>query len=431
MVDSDYRKRIRSLLYTAAIANTKAVIPELPIQYIDYSLWQKEYLSGTVLEEKLAYWEQQLSNNTPLAIPTDYVRPAIQDTRGAKHQFNIDTTTTAALKKVSQENGSTLFMSLMSAYAILLYRYSGENDITIGSPIANREQAELSGLVGFFVNMIAIRTQVEGTQSFESLLQQVKETTVSAYQHQDVPFEKIVDRIVSERDQSKTPVFQTMLTLQNNETVGEVTLGQSQIEILPTKTTTSKFDLSFEISESSQGLIVNIEYSQGLFKPESIERLGAHFQYLVAAILNNPKEKIDQLAILSEAEKTQIAEFNTTATAYPEVGNLLEEFAKQVALRPEATAVVFEGESLSFEALDQKTNQLANYLRKQGVTKETLVPISVERSFEMIIGILGILKAGGAYVPIDPMFPADRIAYILEDTAAKIVLTQERFVRSI
>ncbi len=413
--------------YTAAISNTKAVIPELPIQYIDYSLWQKEYLSGTVLEEKLAYWEQQLSNNTPLAIPTDYVRPAIQDTRGANHQFSIDATTTAALKKVSQENGSTLFMSLMSVYAILLYRYSGENDITIGSPIANREQAELSGLVGFFVNMIAIRSQVEGTQSFESLLQQVKETTVSAYQHQDVPFEKIVDRIVSERDQSKTPVFQTMLTLQNNEAVGEVTLGQSQIEILPTKTTTSKFDLSLEISESSQGLIVNIEYSQGLFKSESIERLGAHFQYLVAAILNNPKEKIDQLAILSEAEKAQIAGFNATTTAYPEVGNLLEEFTKQVASRPEATAVVFEGESLSFEVLDQKTNQLANYLRKQGVTKETLVPISVERSFEMLIGILGILKAGGAYVPIDPMFPADRIGYILEDTAAKIVLTQERF----
>ncbi|WP_459209685.1 amino acid adenylation domain-containing protein [Aquimarina rhabdastrellae] len=415
-------------LYNAKIQQKELALPDLPVQYIDYSIWQKETLQGDVLEEKLKFWQQQLQGVEPLELPTDYQRSAVQTSNGTSYLFSLDKQQTEGLKQLTQQYETTLFMCLLSMYKVLLYRYSGNQDICVGSPVANREQLEIAPLIGFFVNMIAIRSQVEGTQSFESLLKQVKETTLEAYKYQDVPFEKVVDRVVQTRDQSRTPVFQTMLTYQNNEQVNQVTLGESTIEMIDIPSSSAKFDISLNITEAKGEIFISVEYNTDLFKPESIERLGAHFQYLVAAILNNPKEKIDQLKILSEAEKAQIAGFNATPIAYPEVGNLLEEFAKQVASRPEATAVVFEGESLSFEALDQKTNQLANYLRKQGVTKETLVPINVERSFEMLIGILGILKAGGAYVPIDPMFPADRIGYILEDTAAKIVLTQERFV---
>ncbi|WP_459209686.1 non-ribosomal peptide synthase/polyketide synthase [Aquimarina rhabdastrellae] len=413
--------------YDAAIHYTPIDLPKLAVQYIDYSLWQRENLTEAFLEEKLIYWEQQLQGTTPLAIPTDHIRPAIQNTKGAQFHFEIDTATTKALHQISQEQQATLFMTLMSIYKIVLYRYANEGDITVGSPIANRMQAEIAGLVGFFVNMVAIRDQIEGDDTFESILAKVKQTTLEAYEHQEVPFEKIVDRVITTRDQSKTPIFQTILSLQNNESVSNIKLGESQAELMTFDTKTSKYDLSLDITENERGLAVAIEYSTALYNEATIARLATHFKNTIDAIVTTPNATINTLELLSEAEKLQLQNFNTTKIEYPEGISILDMFQKQVIAQPKATAIVFEGTTLSFEALDQKTNQLANYLNDQGVTKETLVPICVERSFDMIVGILAILKAGGAYVPIDPTFPADRIEYILGDIEATFVLTQKRF----
>ncbi len=415
------------ILYNSNVKGNTIELPPLAIQYADYSLWQREELRGTVLENKLAYWEQQLKGVTPLDLPTDFVRPVTQTTTGTNYIFEVEKKTLSKLKEITQTQGATLFMSLLSVYKTLLYKYTANEDLCVGTPVANREQSEVANLIGFFVNTIALRSQLNKEMSFVELLQQIKTTTLEAYNYQDVPFEKIVDKITKTRDQSRAPIFQTMLTFQNNEQVDGIHLGESNIEMIEFPSMTAKFDLSLDISDTIDGLTVSVEYNTDLYTKDTIVRFSNHFKNLLTAITVAPHESIGKLLMLSQEEEETLIGFNQTAIAYPENTSILELFAEQVRNRPKETAIVFEDQKLSFEELDKKTNQLAQFLKDKGVKKECLVPICVERSFEMMIGIVGILKAGGAYVPIDPTFPVNRIDYILEDIGAEILLTQDRF----
>ncbi len=406
---------------TTGNTNLKA----LPVQYADYSIWQRSYLSGEILDQKLSYWMRQLKDTTPLALPTDFSRPTTQSTVGETYTFEIDKVLSDALHTISKTQGVTLFMTLLSIYKVLLHRYSGQTDIAVGTPIANRSQLEISRLIGFFINTIVIRNQVSAQKSFAELLQEVKQTSLDAFTHQDVPFEKIVDHVVSDRDQSRSPIFQTLFVLQNNEEVTGISLGESEITLLETKTTTAKFDISMTIRESETGMSVAIEYATALFKKVTIERLALHFNELIKVVCENVQQPIGRLQMLStEEEIQQLEAFNNTTVVYESQKTVLDLLSNQVAKTPLATAIIFGETTITYQELDQKTNQLANYLAKQNIQSESFIPLCLAHSVEMIIAILGVLKAGHAYVPIDPTNPQTRIDFILEDTSAEIVLTQ-------
>ncbi|WP_298427802.1 non-ribosomal peptide synthetase [uncultured Kordia sp.] len=421
--------------YRQISTNGKVDLQPLSIQYADYSNWQRNYLTGEVLGEKLSFWINQLKDVMPLVLPTDYNRPAIQSTAGETYTFKINKALSNKLNIISKSQGVTLFMTLLTIYKVLLHRYSGQTDIAVGTPIANRSQLEISQLIGFFINTIVMRSQVESQKSFAELLQEIKQTSLAAFTHQDVPFEKIVDHVVVDRDQSRSPLFQTMFILQNNEETTGISLGESNIELLETKTTTAKFDISMTIRENENGMSVAIEYVTALFKKETIARFAVHFNQLVKAVCENVNQSVGSLQMLPKAEKTQLLEaYNNTKVNYGEGKTVLDVFADQVAKNPNAVAITFEEITLSYQELDAKSNQIANYLAKQNLQANSLIPLCIERSLEMIIGIFGILKAGFAYVPIDPTNPQTRIDFILEDISAEIILTESslenRFVEA-
>jgi amino acid adenylation domain-containing protein/non-ribosomal peptide synthase protein (TIGR01720 family) len=317
-------------------------------------------------------------------------------------------------------------MTMLAAFKVLLYRYTGQEDICVGTPVAGRSQKELEELIGFFVNTLALRSQVRGNMAFSELLEEIKTTTLEAYSYQEAPFEKVVDAVVKERDMSRSPLFQVMFVFQNTPEVPELKLGEVSLSIENQEQTTSLFDIAFLFSESSSGLQGIVEYNIDLYKKETIDRMIAHYINLLDSIVTSPEELISRLGMLSVAEeKALLKDFNATAVAYPKDKNIVSLIEEQVASSPKATALVFENEQLTYGELNKRSNQLAHYLQKKGVKAETLVPICVERSLEMVIGILGILKAGGVYVPIDPDYPADRISYMLEDTGAELVLSSK------
>ncbi|WP_262495039.1 non-ribosomal peptide synthetase [Kordia jejudonensis] len=410
--------------YERLLKGETLAITELPIQYADYSIWQREYLSGEVLQNKMAYWKNKLEGAKPLELPADFTRPALQSLDGNMHQFMIDGTLQQKLKELSQENGATVFMTLLSIYKILLYRYTGNTDISVGSPIANREQAEIAELIGFFINTLVLRDEFESDTPFAVLLEQVKQTCLEAYSHQDIPFEFIVDHLEIERDQSRSPLFQTLFALQNNEEVTGMNLGESKLEMMQQEFTTSKFDLSFNAVETNNGIACSITYTTALFKKETIQRMAEHFVQLIHSVLDDIDQPIDSLQLLTATENEQlVAHFGNAKTKASKKGNLVHAFESQVEKTPTATAIIFEGNQLTYQELDAKANQVANCLLSHGITTETLVPICVNPSFETLIGILGILKAGAAYVPVDSSYPAARISYILNDTKASVLLS--------
>ncbi|MBJ6369615.1 non-ribosomal peptide synthetase, partial [Snuella sedimenti] len=410
--------------YQSLCNRTTPQLPPLPIQYADYSIWQRNYLSGKVLEGKLAYWEEKLQNTPVLELPTDYVRSSEKLMKGALYRFYINKEIAQELNTIAKEHGATLFMTLLSAYKILLYKYTQQTDISVGTPIANREQEEIAKLVGFFINTIVLRSLLSVEDNFGALLQQVKQTCLSAYTHQDVPFERIVNHLSVERDQSRSPLFQTMFILQNTEDVDEMVLGESTVETVITEHTTSQFDLMFSAKEHSEGIAIHIEYRTALFKEETIARIAGHFEQLLKSIVKYPEIAIGSLPMLLETEKEQLLEeFNSTGLAYPTNETVVSLFSRQVSIRPQWTALVFEDRSLTYKELDERSNQVAHYLVSKGVTTNSFVPIFIERSLEMHIGILGILKAGGAYVPIDTNNPLERIEFIVNDINAEVILT--------
>ena len=421
-----------SILYTTYSQGGLPSLPKLPIQYADFAVWQKQYLSGEVLETQLNYWKQSLANAPELLqLPTDRSRPTVQTYQGATYCWTIETELTEKLQNLSHENGTTLFMTMFAAFATLLYRYSGQSDILIGSPIANRNRSEIESLIGFFINTLVLRTAFVDNPSFEELLAQVKETTLKGYEHQDLPFEKVVEALQPQRSLSHSPLFQVMFNLMNTR-MSKVELPGVNLSLIKPQNTSAKFDLTLSVSETESGLLNEWEYNTDLFDSSTIDRMAGHFQNLLSAIVENSAQKVSELPMLSTAENRQLlVEWNNTAVEYPQSQCIHKLFEQQVEKTPDAVAVVFEGEQLTYSQLNTKANQLAHYLQNLGVKPETLVGICVERSVEMVIGLLGILKAGAAYVPLDPSYPQQRIELILSDSQASILLTQKHLVATL
>ncbi len=414
-----------SALYPSFLAGQPSPLPELPIQYADFAHWQREYLSGEVLERQIDYWKKQLAGIPPLLeLPTDRPRPPVQTFYGGTIPIEIEADLTKKLKTLSQQSGATLFMTLLAAFAILLLRCSGQEDIVVGSPIANRNRAEIESLIGFFVNTLVLRTQLQDNPSFEAVLKQVRQVALEAYAHQDVPFEQLVEALQPERNLSHTPLFQVIFVLQN---VPMETLELPNLSLTPVEeeSAIAKFDLTLSLEETEQGLQGEWEYNSDLFDGATIERMSRYFQNLLEGIVANPQERIAQLPLLTEAELQQLLfDWNDTQTDYPQDKCIHQLFEEQVERTPNAVALVYQDQQLTYRELNNRANQLAHYLQKQGVGPEVLVGICVERSLEMVVGLLGILKAGGAYVPLDPANPQERLAYILGDAQVPVLLTQ-------
>ncbi|NDB84454.1 MAG: non-ribosomal peptide synthetase, partial [Alphaproteobacteria bacterium] len=371
----------------------------LMIQYADFAIWQRNWLQGEILEKQLEYWQKELDGIPEvIALPTDYARPQELSYSGGVHVYHISKELLAKIKGISESQGTTLFMTLLGAFQVLLYRYTGQEDIVIGSPIANRHYKEIEELIGFFINTLALRGKLRGELTFYEVLSQVKETTLNAYAHQDVPFEQLVDHLQVTRKINCNPVFQVVFVLQNT---GNTNFELEGIEsrFVGSDTALSKFDLSLFGREVEDGLILSFEYAKDLFKSETIERLARHFVCLLEEIVLEPNKDIREYNILSAEERQQIiVDWNRTETEYPRDKTIQQLFEEQVERTPDSVAVVFGDKQLSYEELNSRANQFAHYLRDLGITKETLVAISLERSFELIISLLAILKSGGAYV---------------------------------
>ncbi|MDJ0543983.1 MAG: amino acid adenylation domain-containing protein, partial [Microcystis sp. M53601_WE4] len=422
-----------SKFYQALLSNSTVDLPELAIQYADFAVWQRQWLQGEILENQLNYWKKQLTGAPPLLeLPTDKPRPATANFRGHSISFQIDSELTEKLKLLSQKSGVTLFMTLLAALNTLLFRYSGQDDILIGTPTANRNRQEIEPLIGFFVNTLVLRNSLEGNPTFSGLLQQARNVVLEAYANQDVPFEQVVDGLEIERSLSYNPLFQVMFALQNAP-LNALKLPNLKAQYLAVENQRIKFDLSLflEEIETEKGSYLEgfWEYDGDLFTPERITRMVGHFQTLLKGIVANPQQTIGELPLLTESEKQQLlVEWNQTQTSYPDHYCIHQLFEEQVVKTPDAIAVIDGEKSLTYEQLNQKANQLAYYLQNLGVKTEDLVGICIERSVLMIIGLLGILKAGAAYIPLDPNYPSERLAYMLEDSAVSVLLTQENLV---
>ncbi|AUS99560.1 non-ribosomal peptide synthetase [Nostoc sp. CENA543] len=410
-------------LYAAFSNGKPSPLAELPIQYADFSIWQRDRLQGERLNTQLNYWKQQLAGKLPiLQLPTDYPRPAVATFHGAKQYFTLSRELSAALTELSQQAGCTLFMTLLAAFNTLLYRYTSQEDILVGSAIANRNRAELEGLLGLFVNNLVLRNNLSGNPTFRELLSRVKDVTLNAYAHQDLPFEKLVEELQPERDLSRNPLFQVMFILQNAPTPVEEVAGLT-LRNLEIDHGTSEFDITVSISDSEQGLTGFWEYNTDLFDAVTIQRLIDNFQNLLISIIINPHQSISELPLLTTPEKKQLLEWNYTQTDYPHHATLQQLLEQQVEHFPDALALISQSENLTYQQLNQKVNQLAHYLIKLGVTTETLVAICLERSVDMIIAILAILKAGGAYLPLDPNYPVERLQFMLADSQAALMIS--------
>ena len=427
--------------YTALVENQAPILPSLPIQYPDFACWQRDWLQGEVLEAQLAYWREQLRDLPVLDLPSDRPRPNVQTYRGATYPLQISPTLTQALAVLSQQSGVSLFMTLLAAFQTLLYRYTGQEDIAIGSPIANRHRSELEGLIGFFVNSLVMRSDLSGNPTFRELLARVREVALDAYKHQDLPFEKLVEELDPERDLNRNPLFQVAFALQNAP-MQPLKLPGLILEPKPLESSSTRFDLEVHLWEpahglrsfwqSQEGLSGFISYSTDLFDRDRIDRLIGHFQTLLEGIVANPNARLSDLPLLTGAEHRQVfVEWNSTDTELTEDYCFHQLFEAQVQKTPEAIAIVSEQGSLTYQELNQQADRLAQTLMQMGVQADSLVGLCVDRSADMVIGILGILKAGGAYVPLDPSYPSDRLHFMLTDTQVAILLTQSWLTKSL
>ncbi|TCP59140.1 amino acid adenylation domain-containing protein [Tumebacillus sp. BK434] len=412
-------------LYQAFDRGEESPLPNLKIQYADYALWQQERMEESILPKQLPYWREALGGELPvLKLPTDRPRPSVQRYQGKKFQFNLSAALTPKIIDLSHREGATPFMTLLAAFQTLLHRWSGQSDLLVGTPIAGRRRGEIEELIGFFVNTLVIRTDAGGNPTFRELLGRVKDATLGAFSNQDIPFEKLVEELQPSRDMSYSPLFQAMFVLQNGS-VPEIKLPNLTFIPLAIETNTSKFDLSLILTESEQQFRGVFEYNTDLFDEATIERMSLHFQTLVESLTEDPDQPLSALALLTEHEKTSLlTEFCSVGLPLSDVPVPLL-FEQQAARTPDATAVVFGDQKLTYAELNTRVNQLAHKLRGWGVGPDTSVGISVTRSLEMVIGMLGILKSGGAYVPFDPNYPQERLSYMLEDAAVPVLLTQQ------
>ncbi|MEO5729910.1 MAG: amino acid adenylation domain-containing protein, partial [Byssovorax sp.] len=420
--------RETTALYDAFRAGKPSPLPELPIQYADYAIWQRRWLDGGALARQLAYWKNQLAGAPPmLSLPTDRPRPPLQSHRGSWDGMVLPVALVKSLKELSRREGVTLFMALLAVFDVLLHRYTGQGDIVVGTPVANRTRAETEGLIGFFVNTLVLRTQVDEDGSFVDLLQRVRETCLGAYAHQDISFERLVQAIAPERDLSRSPLFQVLISLQNQGREVVTAEGDARVGGVRADSSTSKYDVTLAISDGARGLVIAVEYATDLFDASTIARLLGHYRNLVESLVAAPEAPLVAAPLLTAKEREQLlVTWNRTAAEYPKDTPVHALFEAQVDRTPEATAVIFGEERLTYRELDRRANQVARYLQKLGVGPDVLVGLCLERSLAMVISILGILKAGGAYVPLDPSYPTERLAWMLEDSAAPVVLTEAK-----
>ncbi|MBD1827451.1 non-ribosomal peptide synthetase [Microcoleus vaginatus GB1-A2] len=437
-------------LYTAFASEKPSPLPALSIQYADFAKWQREWLQGEVLETQLAYWRQQLNGISMLNLPADRPRPAIQSYRGKRQFLQLPKQLSEALETLSQREGVTLFMTMLAAFKTLLYHYAQQEDIVVGSPIANRNRSEIEALIGFFVNSLVLRTDLSGNPTFRELLNRVKEVALGAYAHQDLPFEKLVEELHPDRALNQNPLFQVAFALQNAPgnrlELPELTLSPQQLDV-----GTARFDLEFHLWErspnssgsnqspsnklwvdSSLGISGMVIYSADLFDEATITRLIGHFQTLLESIVTNPEQRIANLQYLSAQERDNLlVECNNTQADYPQDLCIHQLFEMQADRTPEAVALVFGEERVTYGELNLRSNQVARYLQKIGVGAEVLVGLCCGRSLDLIVGMLGILKAGGAYLILDPSYPAERSSFMVKDAQLSVVLTQQQWVENL
>jgi amino acid adenylation domain-containing protein len=418
-------------LYESFCQGQPSPLPALPIQYADFALWQRQWLQGEVLETQLSYWKQQLAGEVVLELPADRTRPAVSSFQGERQSFTLSAGLTESLKTLSRQAETTLFMTLLAAFKALLYRYTSQSDLRVGTPVANRNRTEIEGLIGFFVNTLVLRTEVVGELSFLELLAQVRDVTLAAQDHQDIPFERLVEALQPERSTNHTPLFQVMFALQN---AAQTPLALPGLTLTPLliDSETAKFDLSLSVEEINDQLVCEFEYRTDLFDAGTITRMQGHFQTLLEGIITNPQQRLYELPVLTASERHQLLfDFNQTHLEIFPNFCIHQLFEAQVEKTPDHIAVVFENQHLTYRQLNEKANQLAHYLRSLGVKPEVVVGLCVERSLEMIVGILGILKAGGGYLPLDPAYPIERLSFMIEDANVLILLTQKHLLETL
>jgi amino acid adenylation domain-containing protein len=411
-----------SALYQAFSMDQSSPLEELTIQYADFAVWQRQWLQGETLEKQLAYWREKLGGELPvLDLLTDRPRPPVQTYRGSAEERILSAEVTERLKQVSTENGATLFMTLLAAFNVVLWRYTRQQDILIGSPIANRNRTEIEGIIGFFVNTLVLRSTVNPEMSFREFLAQVRETTLGAYGHQDVPFERLVEELQPERTLNRPPLFQVMLTLQTWE---EMHLDGLEMTSMNTKREVTKFDLSLFLSETEIGLYSWGAYNTDLFDGSTIARLLKHFHTLLEEIAANPDARLSELSLMTTEETQQFEQWNQTQSEYERDKCVHQLVELQASRQPNALAVVYGEKQISYGELNRRANRLAHYLRAHGVGLEIRVGVLMERSANWIVALLGILKAGGVYVPLDGSYPAGRLRFMVEDAEIRLLLTQ-------
>jgi amino acid adenylation domain-containing protein len=415
-------------LYETYTGGRQSPLAKLPIQYADYAVWQREWLRGDVLQTQLEFWKRRLAGAPPLLeLPTDRPRPPLQTTRGAHEPVHLTSELTTRLEALGLREGASLFMTLLAALVALLYRYTGQGDICVGTPVANRPRPELERLIGFFINTLVLRVDSGGDPTFLELLARVKSTALEAFDHQDVPFEKLVEELPVERRLGHSPLFQVMFVLQN-AIREEPALPKLELKLMEVETGTAKFDLLLNLTRTAEGLSGSLEYNTDLFEAETAKRMAEHFRVLLEDAAADPSRRLSRLTLLTEEERRRtLVEWNDTSVEYPRDVCVHELFAAQAARTPEAIAITQGGERMTYSELNRRADQLAHHLRRRGVGPESRVGVCVGRSPELIVAVLAALKAGGAYVALDPTYPPERLSFMLEDSGAQLLLTQERF----
>lgn len=415
-------------LYEAIHSGRENPLRELTIQYADYAYWQRRTLNQGALESQLQYWQESLAGLEQLELPADRPRPPIDRSEGDRTSQPVSSELLDRLSALSRMKGATLFMTLLAAFQSLLYRYSGQEEIAVGTPVSSRSQRETEGLIGFFVNTLVMRSRVRGGGRFEDLLRQVRETALQAYSNQDVPFEQLVDRLALARDLSSHPLFQVMLAVQNVP-APRINLPDLEVTSLPVHNGASKFDLSLSAIESGEGITLFLEYNTALFDESTAERILAHLQNILSDVSENAGRLIHDLRMLTGSEELQLVKTcRAPLVPYPVEKTIVHFFEEQARRAPDIVAVVFEDLVLTYSELNRWANRLSHYLRDIGAGRDVIVGICMERSLEMVVALLGVLKSGGAYLPLDPEHPVDRLAFMIKDAGLSIVLTQEALI---